>query len=83
MVAGVHPVGVHGAEVLLVKLDEGAGEFGAVSQALGKVVGFEFKFARENVEEQLEDGVHGRQGVRKEDEANDNGVLGEEAKRRV
>lgn len=83
VVAGVHPVGVHGAEVLLVQLDEGAGEVGAVAEALGKVVGLKLELAGEDVEEQLEDGVHGGQGVGEEDEANDNGVLGVEAKGRV
>lgn len=79
MIAGIHPVGVHGAQILSVQLDEGAGELVAESKTLGEVVGLKFKLAAEDVEEQLDDSVHGGEGVAEEDEADDDGVLGVEA----
>lgn len=83
VVAGIHPVGVHGAEVLNLELEQGAGEFLGVAELLGKGIGLELKLAADNVHEQVDDQVHGGKGVREEDEADDDGVLGEEAKVRV
>lgn len=83
VVGGVDPVGIHGAEVLDVQLDEGAGEREAHAETLGEGVGLELELAREHVHEQLDDGVHGRQGVGEEDEADDDGVRVVEAERGV
>jgi hypothetical protein len=38
MIRGVQVIRVHGREILDLKLDEGAGEFGAVTQAVGEGV---------------------------------------------
>lgn len=80
VVAGVHPVGVHGAEVLDLELEQGAGELLGVAELLGKGVGLELKLAADDVHEQGDDQVHGGEGIREEDEADDDGVLSEEAK---
>lgn len=80
MVAGIHPVGVHGAKVLDLELEQGAGELLRVAELLGEGVGLELELAADDVHEQGDDQVHGGEGVREEDEADDDGVLGEEAK---
>ena len=38
VVAGVHPVGVHGAQVLNLQFNEGAGELGGVSEFDGEFI---------------------------------------------
>lgn len=83
VVARIHPVGVHGAEILHVQLDERRGQLGAHAQAIGKGVGLELERAGDDVQEELDDRVHGRQGVGEEEEADDDGALIVEAKRGV
>lgn len=79
MVRGVHPVGVHGAQVLDLQLDERLCEFGAVAEFLRELVGLELVAPGEDVHQQLDHGVHGREGIGEEDEADDYGHLGVEA----
>lgn len=79
VVRGVHPVGVHGAQVLDLELDERLGQLGAVAQLLRELVGLELVAPREDVHQQLDHRVHGRQSVREEDEADDDGHLRVEA----
>lgn len=83
VVAGVHPVGIHGAEVLDLELEEGAGELLGVSELLGEGVGLELELAGDDVHAELDKEVSRREGIREEDEADDDGVLLEEAKGRV
>jgi hypothetical protein len=78
--AGIHPVGVHGAKVLNLELEERAGELLRIAQTLGEVIGLELKLASNHVHEELDDDIGGGEGVREEDEADDDGVLLEEAK---
>lgn len=40
MVASVHPIGVHGAEILDLEFDEGFGQIGRVAQIVGEFVCF-------------------------------------------
>lgn len=79
VVGGVHPVGVHGAQVLDLELDERLGQLGAVAQLLRELVGLELVAPREDVHQQLDHGVHGREGVGEEDEADDDGHFAVEA----
>lgn len=79
VVAGVDGVGVHGAEVLDLELEKRAGELLGVAEALGEGVGLELELAGEDVHAQLEEDVHGGEGVGEEEEADDDWVLGEEA----
>lgn len=83
VVAGVHPVGVHGAKVLDLKLEERAGELLRVTKLLGKGVRLELELAADNVHKKVDDEIHGGKSIREEDEANNDGVLLEETKRRV
>lgn len=83
VVAGVHPVGIHGAEVLDLELEERAGELLRVSELLGEGVGLELELAGDDVHAELDKEVSRREGIREEDEADDDGVLLEEAKGRV
>lgn len=77
VVRGVHRVGVHGAQVLDLQADEGAGERLAVAEADGEGVGLELVGAGEDVHEELDDGVERGEEVREEDEADDDGLRGE------
>ena len=79
VVRGVHPVCVHGAQVLDLELDEGLCELGAVAELLRELVGLELVAPGEDVHQQLDHGVHGGEGVGEEDEADDDGHFGVEA----
>jgi hypothetical protein len=83
VVAGVHPVGVHGAKVLDLELEERAGELLRVTELLGKSIGLELELAADDVHEKVDDEIHGGEGIREEDESNNDGVLLEETERRV
>lgn len=83
VVAGVHPIGVHGAKVLNLELEERAGKLLGVTKLLSESIGLELKLAADDVHKQVDDKVHRSKGIREEDEANDNGVLLEEAERGV
>lgn len=80
MIARVHPVSVHGAEILDVQLDERCGQLSAHTQVVGELVSLELESARDDVQEELDDGVHWREGIGEEEEADDDGVLVVEAK---
>lgn len=79
MVARIHPIRIHGAQILNLKLDERLGELGAVAELLRELIGLELVAPGEDVHEQLDDCVHGREGVGEEDEADDDGKLFVEA----
>lgn len=79
VVARVHPVGVHGAQVLDLQLDKRLGQVAAVAQFLRKLVGLELVAPREDIHQQLDDRVHGRERVREQDEADDDGEFVVEA----
>lgn len=83
MVAGVHPVGIHGAEVLNLKLEQGAGELLGIAELLSEGISLELKLAAEDIHAKLNNKIHGRKCVREKNEANDDGVLGKESKGRV
>lgn len=78
VVAGVHPVGIHGAEVLNLKLEERAGELLGVTKLLGESIGLELELAADNVHKEVDDEIHGGESIREEDESNNDGVLLEE-----
>jgi len=80
VVARIHPVGLHGAQVLNLELDERAGQLGLVAEVVGEGVGLELEAAGEDVHEELDDRIHGREDVGEEDEADNDGVLGQETK---
>lgn len=75
MVASIHPVGIHVAQVLNLKLDERSCQLDWVSKALGEVVGLELKLAAQNVHTKLDENIHGRKRIREEQEADDDGSL--------
>lgn len=79
MVARIHPIRIHGAQILDLQLDERLGELGAVAELLRELVGLELVAPGEDVHEQLDDCVHGRESVGEEDEADDDGELFVEA----
>ena len=69
MVACIHPVCVHRAQILYLKLDQALRQFLLVSQANGERVGFEFEFPRQDIHKQLYNGIHWRQCVGEKYEA--------------
>ena len=83
MVASVDGVGVEAAEVLGVQLEQGAGEVGGEAEVGGELVGLELVLAGDDVHEQFDDHVHRGEGVVEEQEADDDGALGDEAEGRV
>jgi hypothetical protein len=80
VVGGKCPVSVHGAEVLDLELDQRASQIGAVSKVLSKGVGLKLVATAEDVHQELDDGVHGAEDIREEEEPNDDGMLLVEAK---
>ena len=74
MVGGEQPVGIHGAKVLDLELDQGASELGIVTKLVGELVGLELKLAAENVHAKLDEGVGRAKNIREEKESNDDRV---------
>lgn len=79
VVAGVHRIGIHGAQVLDLKLDQGFCQFGLVAKVLGECIGLKFIPAAENIHQKLDHQIHRSQCVREEDEADYDGGLSVEA----
>lgn len=79
MIARVHPVGIHGAEVLDLQLEKRPGQLSLHTETLGEGIGLELECAGDHVEEELDNGIHGRQSVGEEKEADDDWVLVVEA----
>ena len=75
VVRGVDGVSIHGAQVLSLQTDERAGEGLAMAEGQGEGVSLELVFAREDVHEELNDGIERGQEVREEDETDDDGLL--------
>ena len=73
VIARIHPVGVHGAEVLDLQLDQGTSELRRVTQLLCELISLELISSAEDVHEKLDDGVHRRKSVREEDESDYDG----------
>lgn len=80
VVAGKHPVGIHGAEVLDLQLDQRLGQIRAVAQLARKSIGLELVATAENVHAQLDEDIHGRENIREQDETHNDGAHGLEAK---
>ena len=80
MVASIHPISIHGAQILYLKLDQGAGQLCRVTQLQGEFVGLELVFSAQNIHEQFNDCIHRRQGVREQDEADNDREFIVEAK---
>ena len=71
VVGRVHPVGVHGGQVLDLELDQRSCELGRVAKILGKSIGLELVLAGENVHHELDQGIHWCQSVGKQNESDD------------
>ena len=79
VVARIHPVSIHGTKVLNLELDERRRELGLVPLLLREPVGLKLEAAAHNIHQELNHGIHGREDVREEDEADNDGVLLHEA----
>lgn len=58
IVARVHPVSIHGGQVLNLELDQTSCELSRVAEVLGESVGLEFVLAGEDVHHELDESVH-------------------------
>lgn len=83
MVACIHPVSIHGAQILDLKLDQGTSELCGVPKVLRELVGLELIAAAEDVHQQLNHSVHWRQGVREEDKPDYDGEFLVETERLI
>lgn len=75
MITGIHPIRIHGAQVLDLELDQGAGKLGLVTQLLRKRISLEFVLSAEDVHQELDDCVHRCKSVGEENEADYNWVF--------
>lgn len=66
-----------------MKLDEASAELGLIAKLVGEGIGLELPLAGQHVDQKVDEGVHGRQGIVEEDETNDDGVLSVESERLV
>jgi hypothetical protein len=73
VVTCIHPVRIHGAQVLDLQLNQRACQFGRVTQFLGEFVGLEFITTAEDIHQKLDDSVHWCKSIREEDEADYDG----------
>jgi hypothetical protein len=83
VVAGINPIGVHGAKVLDLELEERAGKLLGVTKLLSEGIGLELELAADDVHKQVDDKIHRSKSIREENETNDDGVLLEETERGV
>lgn len=75
VVRSVHPVGIHRAQILDLKFDQRACELCRVAEILCELIRLKLVPTAENVHQELDDCVHGREGIGKEDEADYDGEL--------
>lgn len=75
MVACIHPIRIHCAQILDLELDQRTSQLCLVSQLLRELIGLEFVATAEDVHEQLDDCVHWCQSVGEEDESDYYGEL--------
>ena len=83
MVACIHPIRIHRAQILDLEFDQRTSELCRVSQLLCKFICLEFVASAQAIHEELDDCVHGCESVGEEDEADYNGELIVEAERLV
>lgn len=79
MIARIQPIRIHGTQILHLQLNETLRQLGFEAQSHSKGVSLELMVPRENVHEEFHDGVHRREGVGEEDEADDDRADGVEA----
>lgn len=83
VVAGVHPIGVHGAKVLDLELEKRASKLLGITKLLSEGIGLELELAADDMHKQVDDEIHRSKSIREEDETNDDRVLLEETERGV
>ena len=83
MIACIHPICIHGAQVLHLKLDQTPGQFFLIPKVCCEDVGFKFELARQDIHEQFDYCVHWRKRVGEQDETNYDGMRVAEAERGV
>lgn len=75
VVACVHPVGIHSAQVLDLQLYQRTSELCRVTQLLCEVIGLELISSAEDVHQKFDDCIHRGESVGKEDKANYDRIL--------
>lgn len=71
VIACIHPVSIHGAEILHLQLDQTACQLLLESEVRREGIGFELEFAGEDVHEEFHNGISWRQSVGEENKPND------------
>lgn len=74
VVRRVHPISIHGGQVLDLELDQAGREELRVAETDGKLIGLVLERAGDDVHQELDDGVEGLEKVVEEDEANEDGL---------
>jgi hypothetical protein len=69
VVACIHPVGIHGAQILDLQLDQRTSQLGRVSQFVCEFIGLELIATAQDVHQELDDGIHWCKGVGEENES--------------
>ncbi len=83
VVACIHPICIHGAQILNLQLDQGSRQLCLVSQTFCKAISLELVSSAKDIHQELDDGIHRRQSVRKQDKADYDRELLVEAERLV
>ena len=73
MVARIHPIRIHGTQILDLQLNQRTRQLRLISQVQCELIGLEFVATAENIHEELDDGVHWGQSVGEEDETDYDG----------
>lgn len=70
MVARIHPIRIHSAQILDLQFDQRARQFSLVAKSLCEVVCFKLVLSAQDVHQELDDCVHRGKRIREQDETN-------------
>jgi hypothetical protein len=75
VVACIHPIGIHSAQILDLELDQRASKLCRVSKLLCEFISLELVASAENVHQQFDNCIHWCKSIREEDKADYYGEL--------
>ena len=75
VVACIHPVGIHCAQILDLQFDKRSSQLSRISQLLCELIGLELVATAQDVHQELDDSVHWCKGVGEENETDYDGEL--------
>lgn len=83
MIACIHPIRIHGAEILDLKFNQALSQFLLEAEIGRECIGFKLEFTRQDIHQQLHHSIHGSKGIGEKDEADDDWTLLVEAEGRI